>query len=62
MTNIDNDDTGNMLLRLALPALKRAALNARKEAIYHNTKLIYCQNDHIVKLTPDEVREEIPDY
>jgi len=62
MTTRNIDSARNPLLGLALPALKRAAQNARKLAIAHNTRLIIWKNNHIVKLSPDEIREEAEEY
>ncbi len=50
------------LLRLALPALQRAAKNARDLAILHKNRLIIWQDDHIVKLSPAEIREQAGAY
>jgi len=58
MQESEIDNIENPLFRLALPALKRAAKNARELAILHNTRLIIWKNNHIVKLSPDEIREE----
>ncbi|VAX11850.1 hypothetical protein MNBD_GAMMA26-2576 [hydrothermal vent metagenome] len=52
----------NPLLRLALPALKRAAKNACEQAIIHNTKLVIWRDNHVVKLSPDKVCEQSADY
>ena len=57
MTKKNNAE--NSLLRSALPALKRAAMNTRKEAIFHNTKLIVCRDNKIVKLSAGDLRKEI---
>ncbi len=57
----DIDKAKNPLLKLALPALQRAAKNARKQAIFHNTQLIIWRNNKIVKLTPDEIKEQFGD-
>lgn len=57
----DIDKAKNPLLKLALPALQRAAKNARKQAIFHNTRLIIWRNNKIVKLTPDEIKEQFGD-
>ncbi len=62
MTANEIDRAKNPLLRLALPALHRAAKNARDQAIFHNTRLIIWQDDHIVKLSPGEIREQAGDY
>lgn len=62
MTANEIDSARNPLLRLALPALQRAAKNAREQAILHNTRLIIWQNNHIVKLSPDEIREQAGEY
>ena len=56
------DKARNPLLKLALPALKRAALNAREQAVLHNTKLIIWRENHVVKLMPDEIREQAANY
>ncbi len=56
------DKAKNPLLKLALPALQRAAKNARQQAVIHNTQLIYWRNNHIVKLSPDEIHESEIDY
>ncbi|MEE9343031.1 MAG: hypothetical protein V3V12_05335 [Gammaproteobacteria bacterium] len=50
------------LLQLALPALQRAARNARKQAIIHNTQLVYWKNNRVIKLSPDEIHESLSDY
>ncbi len=52
----------NPLLKLALPALQRAAKNARAQAIIHNTKLIIWRDNRLVKLSPDEIREQMAEY
>jgi hypothetical protein len=57
----DIDKAKNPLLKLALPALQRAAKNARKQAIIHNTYLILWRNNKIVKLSPDEIRKQFGD-
>ncbi len=62
MTANDIANAKNPLLGLALPALQRAAKNAREQAIFHNTQLIIWQDNHIVKLTPAEIREQAADY
>ncbi len=51
-------NANNPLLKLALPALERAAKNARVQAIFHNTKLIIWRDNQIVKLSPDEIRQQ----
>lgn len=56
------DKAKNPLLRLALPALQRAAKNAREQAIIHNTQLIIWRNNRVVRLSPDEIREQAVDY
>jgi len=61
MKATDIDKAKNPLLKLALPALQRAAKNARKQAILHNTLLIIWRNNKIVKLTPDEIKEQFGD-
>ncbi|MEE8429455.1 MAG: hypothetical protein V3S33_08155 [Gammaproteobacteria bacterium] len=62
MTANDIDRAKNPLLGLALPALQRAAKNARDQAILHNTRLIIWRDGHIVKLPPDEICEQAADY
>ena len=62
MTANEIDRAKNPLLRLALPALQRAAKNARDQAMLHKTQLIIWQNGHIVKLSPGEIREQAGDY
>ena len=62
MTANEIDCAKNPLLRLALPALQRAAKNARDQAMLHKTQLIIWQDDHIVKLSPVEIREQAGDY
>lgn len=62
MTANEIDNARNPLLRLALSALERAANNAREEAILHNTQLIIWRNDRIVRLWPNEIREEAAEY
>lgn len=54
----DIDKAKNPLLGLALPALKRAAKNARDLAIFHNTKIIIWRNNRIVRLSADEIRAQ----
>lgn len=56
------DKAKNPLIKLALPALQRAAKNAREQALIHNTPLIFWRDNHIVKLSPDEIREQAADY
>ncbi len=58
----DIDKAKNPLLKLALPALQRAARSARQQALIHNTQLIYWRNNRVVKLSPNEVNEAEPDY
>ncbi|MCZ6803565.1 MAG: hypothetical protein O7D86_06465 [Proteobacteria bacterium] len=55
------DKANNPLIKLALPALQRAAKNAREQAIIHNTLLILWRNNRIVKLSPTEMREQASD-
>lgn len=62
MTANEIGSARNPLLRLALPALQRAAKNAREQAIIHNTRLVLWQNNHIVKLSPNEIREQAAVY
>lgn len=62
MTANEINRAKNPLLRLALPALQRAAKNARDQAMFHETQLIIWQNGHIVKLSPMEIREQVADY
>lgn len=62
MTASDIDKAKNPLLGLALPALQRAAKNAREQAIIHNTLLIIWKDNHVVKLSPDEIREQAANY
>ncbi|VAW51269.1 hypothetical protein MNBD_GAMMA06-1092 [hydrothermal vent metagenome] len=62
MTASDINKAKNPLLGLALPALQRAAKNAREQAIIHNTLLIIWKDNHIVKLSPDEIREQAANY
>lgn len=59
MTANDIDNAKNPLLKLALPALKRAAKNVRKQAIFHNTRLIVWQNGRVVKLLPNDILERV---
>ncbi|VAW67683.1 hypothetical protein MNBD_GAMMA09-36 [hydrothermal vent metagenome] len=56
------DKANNPLIKLALPALQRAAKNARTQAVLHNTKLIIWRGNHLVKLSPDEIREQEAEY
>jgi len=58
----DIDSVENPLFKLALVALKRAAKNAREQAILHNTKLIIWRDNRLVKLSPDEIREQAAEY
>ena len=62
MTADDIDKAKNPLLGLALHALQRAAKNAREQAILHNTLLIIWKDNHIVRLSPEEIREQAGDY
>jgi len=62
MTADDIDKAKNPLLGLALQALQRAAKNAREQALIHNTPLIFWRNNHIVRLSPEEIREQAADY
>lgn len=62
MQKTETENIENPLFRLALPALKRAAKNARELAILHNTRLIIWKNNHIVKLSADEIREQAGEY
>ena len=58
----DKNNIENPLFKLALVAMKRAARKAREQAIIHNTQLIIWQDDRIVKLSPNEIREQAADY
>ncbi|MFK5948203.1 MAG: hypothetical protein QM500_05495 [Methylococcales bacterium] len=62
MTASDIDKAKKPLLGLALPALQRAAKNAREQAIIHNTQLIIWRDNHIVKVSPNDIREQATDY
>ena len=62
MAENDIDSVENPLFKLALVALKRAAKNAREQAIIHNTQLIIWKDNHVVKLSPREIREQSADY
>ena len=62
MTKNDIANAKNTLLAMALPALQRAARNAREQAIIHNTRLIIWKDNHVVKLSPKEIREQLADY
>ena len=62
MAENDIDSVENPLFKLALVALKRAAKNAREQAIIHNTRLIIWKDNHVVKLSPREIREQSADY
>ncbi len=62
MTSNEIDKARNPLLKLALPALKRAAVRAREQAILHNTQIIIWQDNHLVKLSPNEIREQAANY
>ncbi|MCP4934251.1 MAG: hypothetical protein GY927_08630 [bacterium] len=56
------DKARNPLLKLALPALQRAAQNARQQALLHNTRLILWRGNRVVKLSANEIREQAADY
>jgi hypothetical protein len=56
------DKARNPLLKLALPALQRAAQKAREQAILHNTRLILWRENQVVRLSADEIREQAADY
>ncbi len=56
------DKARNPLLKLALPALYRAAQKAREQAVLHNTRLILWRGNQVVKLSADEIRELAADY
>ena len=62
MAENDIDSVENPLFKLALVALKRAAKNAREQAIIHNTQLIIWKDNHVVKLSPREIREQSAVY
>ena len=51
------DKANNPLIKLALPALQRAAKKAREQAIIHNTPLIFWRDNRVFKLSPDEIRD-----
>jgi len=53
----DIDKAKNPLLGLALHALRRAAKNARKLAVFHNTHLIIWQDNRVVKIPPNKIAE-----
>ncbi len=52
----------NPLLRQALPALERAALQARKIALQTGTAIIIMQDGHRTKVPMSGVHEQQPDY
>jgi len=56
------DKARNPLIKLALPALQRAAKNARELALIHNTPLIFWRDNRVVKVSPDEIREQSTKY
>lgn len=56
------DKSKNPLPKLALPALKRAGVRAREQAILHNTQIIIWRDNHLVKLSPNEIREQAESY
>lgn len=62
MTANEIDRARNPLLSLALPALQRAAKNAREQAMLHNTRLVIWRDNHLVKLSPAEIREQAAGY
>jgi len=62
MTSYERDKARNPLFKLALPALQRAAVRAREQAILHNTQIIIWRDNHLVKLSPNEIREQASDY
>ena len=46
-------------MRTAMAALKRAALQARKIAIKTGTRLIIVKDDQLLKISPEELRQQI---
>lgn len=56
------DKARSPLLKLALPALQRAAQKAREQAILHNTRLILWRENQVVRLSTDEIREQAANY
>ncbi len=62
MTAKEIDKARNPLLKLALPALERAARIAREQAVIHNTQLIIWRNNRVVKLSANEIREQAAEY
>ncbi len=56
------DKARNPLLKLVLPALQRAAQNARQQALLHDTRLILWRENQVVRLSADEIREQAADY
>ncbi len=62
MNNKPIEQARNRLLRLALPALERAARQARKVASQTGTALVIIQDGHLRRIYPDEVHEATTDY
>jgi hypothetical protein len=62
MTNKPIEQARNPLLRLALPALERAALQARKIAAQTGTALIIMREGQLQRIQPDAVKETPASY
>ncbi|MDT8397416.1 MAG: hypothetical protein RQ899_02235 [Pseudomonadales bacterium] len=54
----DISQAKNPLLSMALPALQRAAGNARRMAIEHNTALVIWKDNKVMHISPLELKEE----
>jgi hypothetical protein len=52
----------NPLLRRVLPALERAALQARKIALQTGTSIIIMKDGHLQKIQSDGIRDMPADY
>ncbi len=62
MAKNDINSIENPLFLLALSALKRAAKNASEQALIHNTQLIIWKDNRIVRISPNEIRQQAADY
>ena len=62
MNNRPIEKAKNPLLKLALPALERAARQARKLAVQTGTALVVMQDGRLQRIQPGEVSEAVADY
>ncbi len=56
------DKARNPLLPAAWVAIRRAALQARRQALMTKTAIVVRSNGRVVRITPNEVREALGQY